>query len=227
MIDRQAGHSRNIEPVSRGRPRWRGDLLVLGLGTRAGTGRAPGRRRTPGTSRSSTARHQPRRRRQPSWSARRRAVLAVAVDVDLGEQREAHAYVVEQKVWISSALPGSCPANWLQGKPTTEKPGRHTASAVAPALVLGVSPHFEATFTTRRALSPARRGWTPRRPGWSAECPECSSQSTSVHAVGVKDIMLKTLTSGAGTRGRSCVRSPTAPSVLRRSHYFLRRPDGA
>src|SRR4051794_819001 len=28
----------------------------------------------------------------------------------------------EQNVWISSALPGSCPANWLHGKPTTEKP---------------------------------------------------------------------------------------------------------
>ncbi len=31
-------------------------------------------------------------------------------------------YVVEQKVWISSALPGSCPANWLHGTPSTVRP---------------------------------------------------------------------------------------------------------
>jgi hypothetical protein len=31
-------------------------------------------------------------------------------------------YVDEQKVAISSAVPGSWPRNWLQGKPSTEKP---------------------------------------------------------------------------------------------------------
>jgi hypothetical protein len=31
-------------------------------------------------------------------------------------------YVVEQNCWISSAVPGSWPRNWLLGKPMTEKP---------------------------------------------------------------------------------------------------------
>ncbi|GAA3099086.1 hypothetical protein GCM10020001_014530 [Nonomuraea salmonea] len=30
--------------------------------------------------------------------------------------------MAEQNCWISSAVPGSWPANWLQGMPTTVKP---------------------------------------------------------------------------------------------------------
>ena len=43
-------------------------------------------------------------------------VPVVAVDVGLlQQQRERDAVSDEQKVAISSAEPGSCPANWLQG----------------------------------------------------------------------------------------------------------------
>ena len=54
---------------------------------------------------------------------------------------------------MSASLPGSCPANWLQGKPSTAKPrGPYSACSAWSASYCGVSPHFDATFTTSSAL---------------------------------------------------------------------------
>src|SRR6266566_547734 len=61
-------------------------------------------------------------------------------------------YDVEQNSAISSAVPGSCPPNWLHGKPTTEKPREANCScSFSRAVYCGVSPHLEATFTTSSA----------------------------------------------------------------------------
>src|SRR5580693_828927 len=74
-------------------------------------------------------------------------------------------YVAEQNVAISSAVPGSCPPNWLHGKPTTANPRSANCSCKAsrPAYC-GVSPHLEATFTTRSVLPSS----SPRDDGWPA-----------------------------------------------------------
>ena len=61
-------------------------------------------------------------------------------------------YVVEQKVWISSAVPGSWPANWLQGTPSTVNPrSAYSFCSLSRPAYCGVSPHWEATFTSRTA----------------------------------------------------------------------------
>ncbi|KOU88681.1 hypothetical protein ADK93_12145 [Streptomyces sp. XY58] len=58
-----------------------------------------------------------------------------------------------QKVWMSSALPGSCPPNWLQGTPMTVKPFASYANCRrASPEYCGVSPHCDAVFTRRIAL---------------------------------------------------------------------------
>src|SRR5436190_19023980 len=58
-------------------------------------------------------------------------------------------YEVEQNSAISSAVPGSCPPNWLHGKPTTVSPREANCScSFSRAVYCGVSPHCEATFTT-------------------------------------------------------------------------------
>src|ERR1700691_1889045 len=62
-------------------------------------------------------------------------------------------YVAEQNSAISLAAPGSCPPNWLHGNPTTAKPREPSSScSFSSAVYCGVSPHLEATFTTRRVL---------------------------------------------------------------------------
>src|SRR5499425_1809107 len=72
-------------------------------------------------------------------------------------------YEVEQNSAISSAVPGSCPPNWLHGKPTTANPRDANCScSFSSAVYWGVSPHLEATFTTSRAL-PGEPG--PGEPG--------------------------------------------------------------
>src|SRR5689334_7754588 len=61
-------------------------------------------------------------------------------------------YEVEQNSAISSAVPGSCPPNWLHGKPTTESPREANCScSFSSAVYCGVSPHLDATLTTSRA----------------------------------------------------------------------------
>ena len=57
-------------------------------------------------------------------------------------------YVVEQKVWISSAVPGSWPPNWLHGKPRTVKPfSPYVACSRSSPSYCGVRPHLDATLT--------------------------------------------------------------------------------
>ena len=54
---------------------------------------------------------------------------------------------------ISSAEPGSWAPNWLQGTPTTLKPLPSNRFWISSRPVYwGVSPHCEATFTSRTAL---------------------------------------------------------------------------
>ena len=61
-------------------------------------------------------------------------------------------YDVEQNSAISSAVPGSCPPNWLHGKPTTVSPREANCScSFSRAVYCGVSPHCDATFTTSSA----------------------------------------------------------------------------
>ncbi len=71
------------------------------------------------------------------------------------------SYLVAQKLAISSADPGSCPANWLQGKPSTTRPAsrccRHSASNPS---YCGVKPHLDAVLTTSTTLPRwAASGW--------------------------------------------------------------------
>src|SRR2546423_4936532 len=59
-------------------------------------------------------------------------------------------YFDEQNCLISSFVPGSCPPNWLQGKPRTVKPlSLYFSCKVSNAWYWGVRPHFEATFTIK------------------------------------------------------------------------------
>ena len=63
------------------------------------------------------------------------------------------SYLVLQNVLMSSAVPGSCPAKSLQGKPTTVKPFALNFLWVASrAEYCGVRPHLEATLTTSTTL---------------------------------------------------------------------------
>src|SRR5271165_956369 len=77
-------------------------------------------------------------------------------------------YVVEQNSAISSALPGSCPPNWLHGKPTTDRPRAANCScSCSSAVYCGVSPHLDATFTTSTAepgetTEPSEDSWPAR-----------------------------------------------------------------
>src|SRR6516162_2712609 len=58
-------------------------------------------------------------------------------------------YDVEQYSAISSAVPGSCPPNWLHGKPTTDSPREANCScSFSRAVYRAVSPHGVATFPT-------------------------------------------------------------------------------
>lgn len=69
-----------------------------------------------------------------------------------------------QKVWMSSALPGSCSPNWLQGTPMTVKPfSSYLNCSRARPEYCGVRPHCEAVFTSRIALPL----WAPRLVGSS------------------------------------------------------------
>src|ERR1051325_9810916 len=62
-------------------------------------------------------------------------------------------YLDEQNCLISALLPGSWPANWLQGKPNTLKPlALYFSCSASRAAYCGVRPHFEATFTINRTL---------------------------------------------------------------------------
>src|SRR5580658_5498193 len=62
-------------------------------------------------------------------------------------------YVAEQNSAIWSAVPGSCPPNWLHGNPTTAKPREPNCScSFSSAVYCGVSPHLDATFTTSSVL---------------------------------------------------------------------------
>jgi hypothetical protein len=63
-------------------------------------------------------------------------------------------YVVEQNSWISSAVPGSWPRNWLHGTPSTVKPrSAYFFWRFSSPVYCGVSPHFDATFTSKTAVS--------------------------------------------------------------------------
>ena len=62
--------------------------------------------------------------------------------------------VVLQKVWISASVPGSWPMNWLQGTPSTTRPwSLYSEYSFSSPSYCGVSPHFDAVFTTSTTLS--------------------------------------------------------------------------
>src|SRR5204863_4400970 len=63
------------------------------------------------------------------------------------------SYLLEQNSLISSFVPGSCEPKSLQGKPSTLKPlSLYSRWSASRALYCGVSPHLEATFTTKSTL---------------------------------------------------------------------------
>ncbi len=56
-----------------------------------------------------------------------------------------------QNSTISSGVPGSWPAKSLEGKPSTVNPlSANRCCTASSASYCGVSPHLEATLTTRR-----------------------------------------------------------------------------
>ncbi|MOA42325.1 hypothetical protein D3C78_1643650 [compost metagenome] len=58
-----------------------------------------------------------------------------------------------QNARMSASLPGSCPANWLHGRPSTLKPrSRYCWYRCSSPAYWGVRPHFEATLTTSTTL---------------------------------------------------------------------------
>jgi hypothetical protein len=69
-------------------------------------------------------------------------------------------WVAEQKPSISAGAPGSWPATWLHGTPTTVSPRPPYSCCSASSWVCcGVRPHRLATFTTSVAPPPV----SPRR----------------------------------------------------------------
>jgi hypothetical protein len=77
----------------------------------------------------------------------------VAIDLDLGKERERDIETGLAELPMASASPGSCSPNWLQGKPRTTKSRslklRYSSSR---PVYCGVKPHWLAVFTMSRTL---------------------------------------------------------------------------
>src|SRR5262245_47119275 len=83
-----------------------------------------------------------------SWSCSYSACLSSPFTSIFSESGNCTPYVVLQNVLISSAVPGSCAPNWLQGIPSTAKPlAPYCSCNFSSPSYWGVSPQNDATFT--------------------------------------------------------------------------------
>src|SRR5688500_1704972 len=122
--------------------------------------------------------------------------------------------VAEQKLWISSALPGSWSPNWVHGQPIPPKPlPAYSSCSSSSCAYCGVRPHFEATLTRRSALPL----WAARLPG----LPSSVWMGASKMSVAMRGDYQAEARSAPGAASRDLLEERDVGQVLRPAGSYL------